>query len=94
MGIRVFIVGYEKECEKSFFYKTECTGESLATGTSFEFQSPVNKIPRLYFLSCSDPTVITLQLPACFTSVLDSRESPLASQLQVPIAKSLFIAYT
>ena len=27
VGIRVFIVGYEKECEKSFFCKTGCTGE-------------------------------------------------------------------
>ena len=29
MGIRVFIVGYEMQCEKSFFNKTGCTGESL-----------------------------------------------------------------
>ena len=29
MGIRVFIVGYEMECEKSFFNKTWCIGESL-----------------------------------------------------------------
>ena len=27
MGIRVFIVRYEKECEKSFFYKIGCTGK-------------------------------------------------------------------
>ena len=29
VGIRVFIVRYEMECEKSFFSKTGCTGESL-----------------------------------------------------------------
>ena len=29
MGIRVFIVGYELECEKSVFSKTRCTGNSL-----------------------------------------------------------------
>ena len=29
MGIRVFIVGHEMECEMSFFNKTGCTGESL-----------------------------------------------------------------
>ena len=29
MGIRVFIVGYKIECEKSFFSKTGYTGESL-----------------------------------------------------------------
>ena len=27
VNIRIFIVGYEKECEKSFFYKTGCFGE-------------------------------------------------------------------
>ena len=32
--IRVFIVGYEMEYEKSFFCKTWCFGESLATGIS------------------------------------------------------------
>ena len=37
VGIRVFVVGYEKECEKSFFCKIGCS-ESLATGTSCEFQ--------------------------------------------------------
>ena len=29
MGIRVFIVGYEMECEKSHFSKTGCFGKSL-----------------------------------------------------------------
>ena len=29
MDIRVFIVGYEMECEKSIFIKTGCIGESL-----------------------------------------------------------------
>ena len=27
MGIMVFIIGYENECEKSFFYKIGCTGK-------------------------------------------------------------------
>ena len=35
--IRVFIVGYEMECEKSLFNKTGCIVESLATGMSREF---------------------------------------------------------
>ena len=29
VGIRVFIVGYEMECERPFFSKTRCTSESL-----------------------------------------------------------------
>ena len=29
VGIRVFIVGYEMECEKLFFSKIRCTSESL-----------------------------------------------------------------
>ena len=80
MGIRVFIVGYEMECEKSVFSKTGYTGESLAARMSHEFQSPVNKMTRLYFLSCSDLAVLTLQLPTCFTRVLDFGESPFTSQ--------------
>ena len=60
VGIRVFIVGYEKECEKLFFSKTGCIGESLAIGMSREFQSPDNRMARLYFFSCSDPAVLTL----------------------------------
>ena len=44
MGIRVFIVRYEMECEKSLFSKTGCTGESLATGMSREFQSPITRL--------------------------------------------------
>ena len=59
MGIRVFIVEYEMECEKSVFSKTGCTGESLATGMSCKFQSPNNRKARLYFLSCSDLVVLT-----------------------------------
>ena len=91
MGIRVFIVGYEKECEKSFFSKTGGIGESLATGTSRKFQSLDNKMTRLYFLSCSDPAILTLQLPACSTRVLDSDKSPLTSQLRDPIVSCLLM---
>ena len=65
VGIKVFIVGYEKECEKSFFCKTRSFGEWLTTGMSHEFQSPTNKKARLYFLSCSDPTIMTFQLLVC-----------------------------
>ena len=65
MGIRVFIVGYEKECEKSFFSKTGCTGESFVTRISREFQSPDNRMARLYSLSCNELALLTLQLLAC-----------------------------
>ena len=44
MGIRVFIVEYEMECEKTLFSKTRCTGESLVTGMSRKFHSPVSKL--------------------------------------------------
>ena len=33
MGIRVFIVGYVGECEKSFFYKTGGFGDSLGSSS-------------------------------------------------------------
>ncbi|KAM4075822.1 hypothetical protein ACJW30_12G017900 [Castanea mollissima] len=42
----------------------------LVTGMSREFEWQDNFQARLYFLSCSAPTVVTLQLPACFTHVL------------------------
>ena len=83
MGIRIFIVGYEMEYEKSVFSKTGCTGKSLATRMSCEFQSPDNRKAKLYFLSCSDPVVLTLHLLACFTRVLHFGESPITSQLRV-----------
>ena len=73
----------EMECEKSFFSKIGCTGESLTTRMSCKFQSPVNRKARLYFFSCSDPAIVTLQLPMCFTRVPRFGELPLASQSQV-----------
>ena len=42
VGIKVFIVEYVRECEKSFFCKTGGSSDSLATGTSREFQLPNN----------------------------------------------------
>ena len=44
VGIRVLIVGYEMECEKSLFSKTRCTSKSLVTGMSLEFQSLVTRL--------------------------------------------------
>ena len=79
MGIRVFIVGYVREYEKSFLYKTGGFGDSLATGTSRKFQSPNNKMARMYFFSCSALVVVTLQLPTCFTRVALLGESSVAS---------------
>ena len=46
---------------------------------------------RLYFLFCSDLAVLTLQLPACFTCVLDFGESPLTSQSRGPVTRSLLM---
>ena len=44
MGIRVFIVGYEMECEKSVFSKTGALATHFVTGMSHEFQSPVTRL--------------------------------------------------
>ena len=44
MGIRVFIIEYKIECEKSLFSKIGCTGEPLAIRMSREFQSPVTRL--------------------------------------------------
>ena len=41
----------------------------LATRMSCKFEPRDNCQARLYFLSCSAPAVVTLQLPACFTRV-------------------------
>ena len=65
----------------------------FATEMSREFQSPVTRLARLYFLSCSDPAVLTLQLPTCFTRVLHFGKSSLASQSRVPVA-SHFLLHT
>ena len=89
MSIRVFIVGHEMKCEKLVFSKRGCIGKSLATGMSREFQSSNNKKARLYFLSCSDPAVLTLQLPACSTRVtfwqVITRESVVRSSHELPL---------
>ena len=91
VGIKVFIVGYEMECEKSVSTKQGVLVSHFAIGMSHKFQSLVNRKARLYFLSYSDPTVLTLQLPACSTRVLDSGKSPLASQSQDPITSCLLM---
>ena len=93
MGIRVFIVGYVKECEKSFFCKTGGFGEWLTTRMSREFQSPNNRMAKLNFLFCSDPAIMTLQLPECSTRDIFG-ESPLASQSRDPVTRCSLIAHT
>lgn len=64
-----------EKCEKTFFCKIECSGDSLATRMSRE----ITTRPDCLFLSCSVPVVMTLQLPACFTRIafwrVVSRES-------------------
>ena len=42
VSIRVFIVGYVKNVKGHFFCKTGCSGESLMTGMSREFESRNN----------------------------------------------------
>ena len=57
MGIRVFIVGYEMECEKSFFRKIGCTGESLRDWDE-------SRVPIVSYLTRPDYTfcLVVIQL--------------------------------
>ena len=59
-----------EECEKSFFYKTGGSGNSLSQlGQVASFNHEIMDWLDCLFLSCSAPAVMTLQLPACFTCV-------------------------
>ena len=92
--MRVFIVGYEMECEKSFFSKTRCTGESFRDwDESRVLVTSYQTRPYYTFLSGSDPVGLTLQLLACFTCVLHFGKSPLASQLRVQL-RVTFLLHT
>ena len=77
--------------KSQFSAKQGALATHFATGMSREFFSPVTKLARLYFLSCSDPTILTLQLPACFTRVLHFGKSPLASQSRDLVASCLLM---
>ena len=46
-GLREFIIGYEIEYEKSFFSKIGCTGKSLMTAMSREFQLLVTRLGQI-----------------------------------------------
>ena len=94
MCIMIFIVEYEMECEKSFFSKIGYTSESLRDWD--ESRVPVaNYQTRLNytFFFCSDPPVLTLHLPACFTCMLHFGKSPLTSQLRVQ-SRVTFLLHT
>ena len=56
--------------KSQFLAKQGALATHFVTRMSHEFQSPVTKLAGLYFLSCSDLAVLTLQLPTCFTHVL------------------------
>ena len=65
MGIRVFIVGYVRNVKSQFSSKQGI----LATWPRDWNESQDNFQVKLYFLSYNAPTVMTLQLPTCFTRV-------------------------
>ena len=65
VSIRVFIVMYVRNVKSQFSAKQGI----LATWPRNSSRSRDNKLVRLSFLSCSVPTIVTLQLPACFTCV-------------------------
>ena len=98
VGIKVFIAGYEMECKKSLFNKTTCTGESLATGMSREFQSLVTKLGQtlLFVLQWSSwpdsSSSYMLHTCASFWQVTpreSSRESPFCCTLLIKSSHSL-----
>ena len=66
VGITVFIVGYMRNVKSHFFCKTGHSGDSLTTGMSRELTA----MPNCPFLSCSAPTIVTLQLPTYFTCMV------------------------
>ena len=65
MGIRDIYIGVRMECEESGFSKQSW----LAAWLSCEFQPRGNWTISLYFLSCSAPAGMTLQLLACLACV-------------------------
>ena len=79
--------------KSQFLAKQGALATHFATGMSREFQSPITRLARLYFLSCSNLASLTLQILACFTRVLHFGESPLVSQSRVPVT-SHFLLHT
>jgi len=76
-----------EECDKSFFCKTGGSGDSLLRlGQVASFSRKIMDWPDYLFLPCSAPTVMTLQLPTCFTRValwgVISRESFVSSSCE------------
>ena len=65
MDIRVFIVVYVRNMKSHFLQNRAFWRLSLASGMSRKLTVK----PDYQFLSCSAPTIVTLQLPACFTRV-------------------------
>ena len=79
-----------EECERSFFYITGHSGNSVSRMN----ESRGNCLAKLYFLSCSAPTVVTLQLPAYFTRVAFQRvasSESFARNLQMHTFLNFFI---
>ena len=79
--------------KSQFSAKEGALATHFATGMSREFQLPITRPVKLYFLSCRNLASLTLQIPACFTRVLHFDESPLASQSRVPVT-SHFLLHT
>ena len=69
MSIRIFIAGYVNNVKSIFLQNRAFWRLILATGMSHEFESWDNCQTRLYFLSCSAPTIMFLQFSAYFTHV-------------------------
>ena len=66
----LYIVGWERNKKSQFFLNRLVWRLGLATGLSREFKSRANGLASLGLLSCSATAGMTLQLPTCFTHVL------------------------
>ena len=75
-------------CEKTFFCKTGCSGNSLATGISREFRSRNNWLARLAFLPCRPLSFLHA------SHVWHFGESTVVSHSWDPVARILWNAHT
>ena len=90
-GVFLLYQGMRWNVKSQFLAKQGALMSHFATGMSRKFQLLVNRKVRMYFLSCSDLAILTLQLPTCSTRVLDFGKSPLVSQSRDPVTSCLLM---
>ena len=78
VGIRVFIIRCIRNTKGQFSSNKAFWRLDLTTGMSREFESRANYLARLEVLSCSAPTVMTLQLPCMLHTCATFGDLPIA----------------